>query len=258
MDPDSLREFAAELAEESGRAIAGMFRHPDLAVESKADRSPVTVADRYAETLLRERIVERFPDHGIVGEEFGPHNDDAEYVWVLDPIDGTISFVAGVPLFGTLIGLLRDGEPILGVIHQPITRELAIGTRSGTTFNGKSVSVREDRSLSEATLLTTDPGAVGRHRNLAGFEALWSRTALYRGWGDCYGYLLVATGRADIMLDPVMHPWDIAALVPVIRGAGGVITTWEGDDPIGGASTVAAAPELHREAMEILNGTETS
>lgn len=255
LDPDSLREFAAELAEASGRAIAGMFRHPDLAVESKADASPVTAADRYAETLLRDRISERFPDHGIVGEEFGARNEDAEYVWVLDPIDGTISFVAGVPLFGTLIGLLCDGEPILGVIHQPVTRELVIGTTSGTTFNGKPVRVREDRSLSEATLLTTDPGAVGRHQDLAGFEALWSRTALYRGWGDCYGYLMVASGRADIMLDPAMHPWDIAALVPVIRGAGGVITTWRGDDPIGGSSTVAAAPGLHREVLDILNGT---
>ena len=256
MDPDSLREFVAELAEESGRALSGMFRHPDLAVESKADESPVTVADRYVETLLRERIQERFPDHGIVGEEFGARNEDAEYVWVLDPIDGTISFVAGVPLFGTLIGLLRDGEPILGAIHQPVTRELAIGTLSGTTLNGEPVRVRESRPLEEATLLTTDPGAVGRHHDPAGFEALWSRAALYRGWGDCYGYLMVASGRADIMLDPIMHPWDIAALVPVLRGAGGVITTWEGDDPIGGTSTVAAAPELHREVLEILNGTE--
>ena len=104
-------------------------------------------------------------------------------------------------------------------------------------------------------LLTTDPGAVGEHQDLAGFETLCSRAARYRGWGDCYGYLMVASGRADIMLDPIMHPWDIAALVPVVRGAGGVITTWEGDDPIGGASTVAAAPGLHREVMEILNGT---
>ncbi|WP_419167885.1 histidinol-phosphatase [Candidatus Palauibacter sp.] len=255
LDPDSLRDFAAELAEASGRAIAGMFRHPDLAVESKEDDSPVTVADRYAEALLRERILDRFPDHGIVGEEFGTKDEDAEYVWVLDPIDGTISFVAGVPLFGTLIGLLHEGEPVLGVIHQPITRELAIGTASGTTVNGEVVRVREDRSLAEAMLLTTDPGAVGEHRDLAGFETLWSRAARYRGWGDCYGYLMVASGRADIMLDPIMHPWDIAALVPVVRGAGGVITTWEGADPIGGASTVAAAPGLHREVMEILNGT---
>ena len=172
LDPDSLRDFAAELAEASGRAIAGMFRHPDLAVETKGDDSPVTVADRYAETLLRDRILERFPDHGIVGEEFGAVREDAEYVWVLDPIDGTISFVAGVPLFGTLIALLHEGEPILGVIHQPVTRELAIGTPSGTTINGEVVRVREDRSLAEAMLLMTDPGAVGRHQDGARFETL--------------------------------------------------------------------------------------
>lgn len=258
LDPDSLRDFAAELAEASGRAIAGMFRHPDLAVETKGDDSPVTVADRYAETLLRDRILERFPDHGIVGEEFGAVREDAEYVWVLDPIDGTISFVAGVPLFGTLIALLHEGEPILGVIHQPVTRELAIGTPSGTTINGEVVRVREDRSLAEAMLLMTDPGAVGRHQDGARFETLCARVARCRGWGDCYGYLMLASGRADVMLDPIMNPWDIAALVPVVRGAGGVITTWEGDDPTGGTSTVAAAPAIHREVMEILNGTGSS
>ena len=257
MDPDSLRDFATELAEASGRAIAGMFRHPDLAVETKADDSPVTEADRYAEALLRDRILARFPDHGIIGEEFGTVNAEAEFVWVLDPIDGTKSFVAGVPLFGTLIALLRAGEPILGVIHQPITRELVIGTGSGTTLNGEAVWVREGRSLSEATLLTTDFGAVGRHWDAAPFETLCARAALCRGWGDCYGYLMVASGRADVMLDPIMHAWDIAALVPVVRGAGGVITTWEGDNPMGGTSTVAAAPALHREVMEILNGTAT-
>ena len=257
LDADSLRDFATELAEASGRALVGMFRHPDLGVETKRDDSPVTAADRYAEALLRDRILARFPDHGIVGEEFGTVAEDAEYVWVLDPIDGTISFVAGVPLFGTLIALLHAGEPILGVIHQPITRELAIGTASGTTLNGEAVRVREDRALAEAMLLTTDPGAVGRHQDPGRFEALCARTTLCRGWGDCYGYLMVASGRADIMLDPVMHPWDIAALVPVVRGAGGVITTWEGDDPVGGTSTVAAAPALHREVMHILNGTES-
>ena len=257
MDPDSLRDFATELAEASGRAITGMFRHPDLAVETKADESPVTEADRYAEALLRDRILARFPDHGIVGEEFGTVNGEAEYVWVLDPIDGTKSFVAGVPLFGTLIALLRGGEPILGVIHQPISGELVIGTASGTTLNGEAVRVREGRSLSEAMLLATDFGAVGRHWDPAPFETLCARAALCRGWGDCYGYLMVASGRADVMLDPIMHAWDIAALVPVVRGAGGVITTWEGDDPMGGTSTVAAAPALHREVMEILNGTTT-
>jgi histidinol phosphatase-like enzyme (inositol monophosphatase family) len=253
-DIDRMREFAVELAHQSGELIAGMFRQSDLAVETKADDSPVTPADREAEELLRRRIRSQFPEHGIVGEEFGSERDDAEYVWYLDPIDGTISFVAGVPLFGTLIGLMRDGEPIFGLIHQPITNELMIGTASGTTLNGRPVQVRETGSLEAATLLTTDPGTIERYKNLDRFEVLRERTGLYRGWGDCYGYLLVAAARADIMIDPIMNPWDLIPLVPVIRGAGGVITTWEGDDPVTGDSAVASALGIHAQVLEILNG----
>lgn len=254
MDPDSLREFVAELAHVSGEAIAGMFQRDDLQVDIKDDASPVTAADRYAETLLRDRIRARFPEHGILGEELGSENEDAEYVWVLDPIDGTISFVAGVALFGTLIALLKDGEPILGVIHQPITKELVIGTASGTTFNGRPVRVREGRGLDQATLLSTDPVDIERRKDGVRFRSLRDRVGLYRGWGDCYGYLLLATGRADIMCDPLMNAWDVLPLVPVVRGAGGVITTWEGGDPVRGDSALAAAPGLHAEVLEILNG----
>lgn len=254
MDPDTLREFVEGLAQESGSVIAGMFQRTDLRIEAKEDDSLVTAADRFAETVLRDRIRDRFPDHGIVGEEFGTENEDAEYVWVLDPIDGTISFVAGVPLFGTLIALLRDGEPVLGVIHQPITGELVIGTETGTTYNGEPVTVRGPRSLSEATLLTTDPTLIEQYKGIDGFERLRSQVGLYRGWGDCYGYLMVSSGRADIMVDPIMSLWDLAALVPVVRGAGGVITTWEGDDPMRGNSTVATIPSLHGQVIEILNG----
>ncbi|MDX1577886.1 MAG: histidinol-phosphatase [Gemmatimonadota bacterium] len=254
MDPDSLRPFAGELARASGQAIASMFRRDDLVVEAKDDESPVTAADRYAESLLRDRIRDRFPDHGIVGEEFGTENEDAEFVWILDPIDGTISFIAGVPLFGTLIGLLHGGDPILGVIHQPISGELVIGTASGTTLDGRSVRVRDVDSLRKATLLTSDPDDIEDHKDWGRFHALRRRAGLFRGWGDCYGYLLVATGRADIMIDPVLSPWDLLPLIPVVRGAGGVITTWEGDDPVDGDSAVAAAPALHDEVLAILNG----
>jgi myo-inositol-1(or 4)-monophosphatase len=233
--------------------ITRYFRQPDLVVDAKADSSPVTAADREAEELLRRRIRARFPEHGIFGEEFGTERGDAEYVWVLDPIDGTISFVAGVPLFGTLIGLMQGGRPILGVIHQPITKELLVGTASGTTLNGRPVRVSDTNSLEEATLLTTDPGLIERYKSLDRFEVLRSRTGQYRGWGDCYGYLLVATARADIMIDPIMNPWDLIPLVPVIQGAGGVITTWEGNDPVHGNSAVASTPALHRQVLEILN-----
>lgn len=249
----SLQEFAIHLARESGELIARFFRQPDLAVDAKADSSPVTAADRQAEELLRSLILARFPEHGIIGEEFGTERGDAEYVWVLDPIDGTISFVAGVLRFGTLIGLMHGGRPILGLIHQPITQELLVGTASRTTLNGRPVRVRETASLEAATLLTTDPRLIERHKSLDRFEVLRSRTGQYRGWGDCYGYLLVATGRADIMIDPIMNPWDLIPLVPVVQGAGGVITTWEGNDPVHGDSAVASTPALHQQVLEILN-----
>lgn len=255
MNGDDFRAFAAELADVSGRLIAGMFRNPQLAVNRKDDASPVTAADRGAETVLRDMIRERYPDHGIIGEEFGAEREDADWVWILDPIDGTISFVAGVPLFGTLIGLMKEGEPVLGLIHQPITGELLIGSESGTTLNGLPVRVRETAALEDAVLSTTDPGLIEAHKGIAGFDRLRSRVRTTRGWGDCYGYLLVATGRIDVMVDPIMHPWDLIPLVPVIRGAGGVITTWEGEDPVAGSSAVAAVPGLHPQVLEALAGT---
>jgi len=181
---DSLREFAVQLARQSGELIARYFRQSDLVVDAKADGSPVTAADREAEELLRKTIRGRFPEHGIIGEEFGTERGDAEYVWILDPIDGTISFVAGVPRFGTLIGLMHAGRPILGLIHQPITNELLVGTSSRTTLNGRSVSVSDTKSLEAATLLTTDPGLIERYKSLDRFELLRSRTGQYRGWGD--------------------------------------------------------------------------
>ncbi len=251
--PDSLRDFAADLARRSGEVLERFFRDEELTVDAKGDRSPVTAADREAETLLRDLIGARFPEHGIVGEEFGAERGDADYVWYLDPIDGTISYIAGVPLFGTLIGLVRCGEPILGVIHQPITGELAIGTPSGTTLDGRPVRVREPAGLADARLLTSDATLIERHKDMDRFDELRRRVGLYRGWGDCYGYLLVASGRADIMVDPVMHPWDLIPLVPVIRGAGGVITTWEGDDPVSGSSALATTPGLHAKVLAILN-----
>jgi len=252
MDPTSLIPFVGDLVERSGEAIRRHFQRPDLAVETKGDASPVTAADREAESILREAIRARFPDHGIVGEEFGAEHEDAEHVWLLDPIDGTISFVHGVALFGTMIGLLREGRPILGVIHQPITDELVIGAGGSTLLNGRPTRVREHRTLERATLMTTDPGLIETHQppgTYERFETLRRRAGTFRGWGDCYGYLMVAAGRAEAMLDPVLHPWDLLPLVPVIEGAGGVITTWSGGDPVGGSSAIAAGPGLHAEIL---------
>lgn len=246
-------EFAREIAHASGRLIAERFESRAFETQLKHDNSVVTATDREAEQIMREMISARFPDHGVIGEEFGSHNVEAEYVWTLDPIDGTISFVSGIPLFGTLIGLLERGRPVLGVINQPVLGEMMIGTEDGTTLNEIAVGFRKVESLSDATLLTTDPNLIDQHADTAKFESLRLRAATTRTWGDCYGYLMLASGRADIMLDPIMNIWDSMPLIPIIRGAGGIITDWQGNDPIVGNSIVATAPELHVEVISLLN-----
>jgi len=247
------RGFLVELAEKSGEFIRPYFARPDLVVETKSDQTPVTAADRGAEQLMRRMIHERFPGHGILGEEFGPENTGAEYVWVLDPIDGTRAFAAATPLFGTLIALLHGGQPVLGAIHQPVLRQLLIGDGASAALNGRPVRVRATPRLEDATLLCSDVLSPARHQDGAAFDALGRRVKQLRTWGDCYGYLLVATGWADIMCDPVMNPWDIAALIPVVRGAGGIITDWQGRDPVKAQSIVAAIPGLHARVIAALN-----
>jgi len=245
MDLMPYRTFLTELAHASGELIRPYFCNPALQVETKGDATPVTAADRGAEELLRKLINAKFPAHGIIGEELGSERADAEFVWVLDPIDGTKSFITGVPLWGTLIALLHQGQPVLGCIHQPVLGQLMIGNGRETTLNGRPVRTRTTKLLAESTLLTSDPLNL-RKRMGAATTAFVSQAKLVRTWGDCYGYLLVAAGLADVMLDPMMNPWDIAALVPIIRGAGGVITDWQGHAPYPAESTVAAAtPELH-------------
>jgi len=253
MDVRALKPFIGELAEASGELIRSYFRSPGLAVEIKDDASPVTDADRGAEELLRKMILARFPDHGIMAEELGNERLDAEWVWVLDPIDGTKAFVSGVPLFGTLIGLVHHGEPVLGAIHQPILRELCLGDGETTTLNGARVRVRPTARLTDAVVLASDTGMAARYQDGAAWERLVSKARWVRTWGDCYGYLLVATGQADVMTDPVMNPWDLLPVIPVIRGAGGVITDWQGNDAVHGSSSVASNPMLHAEVIACLN-----
>jgi myo-inositol-1(or 4)-monophosphatase len=173
---------------------------------------------------------------------------------VLDPIDGTISFAAGIPLFGTLIALCRNGEPVLGIIHQPILGEFVVGDGSSTTLNGKPVHTRSVTRITEASLLYTDIQNIFEHQDGTAWLGLSRNVRQARGWGDCHGYLMVATGRADIMCDPIMNPWDIAALIPVVRGAGGVVSDWQGGNPVGAQSMVAAStPELHASVLAALN-----
>lgn len=254
MDLSAPRAFIEELAEASARVIRPLFGSAALTIETKSDLTPVTAADRGAEEVMRTMITQRFPAHGILGEEFGATHTDAEWVWVLDPVDGTKSFATACPLFGTLIALLHRGQPVLGAIHQPVLGQLVIGDGTTTTLNGKPVRCRGTRSLAQSTFLTTDWLAPAKHQDGAAFAATVARAKVVRTWGDAFGYLLVATGWADVMCDPVMNPWDIAALIPVIRGAGGVITDWQGGSPVDAQSIVAAAtPELHAEVIAGLN-----
>jgi myo-inositol-1(or 4)-monophosphatase len=252
MDLSEHKSFARMLAMESGELIKRYFEGADVAVDLKRDKSPVTAADREAELLMREHVKRRFPSHGIVGEEYGSENETAEWVWIFDPIDGTNSFIHRVPLFGTLIALLHRGAPVLGLIHQPILGQLMEGDGAETVLNGRPVRMRE-RALSDATLLCSDFTHIEKQRP-AGFAELHSKVKLTRTWGDCYGYLLLAAGLADIMLDPWMNPWDVAALIPIVRGAGGVITGWEGGDALAQGSAVAASPSLHPHVLAMLQG----
>ncbi len=246
-----LLPFIKFLAGESGAIIKNYYRVP-VNIETKPDNSPVTIADKKTEEFLRESIIKEFPDHGILGEEFGEVNPDAEYKWVLDPVDGTKSFISGTPLFGTLIALLQHGQPVLGAINLPVLNELMIGDGKVTTLNDKPVKVRECGTLADAVLLITDLKSFSQSPG-KGLRELASKVKMMRGWGDCYGYYLVASGYADIMIDPIMSVWDTMALIPVIKGAGGVITDMKGEDAAAGTSIIASSSKIHPGVVSILN-----
>ena len=256
MNSSSFIPFLTKLTQVSAQAILPRFGDTSIQIDAKADDSPVTIADKEAEARMRELINKEFPDHGILGEEHGNENLDAEFVWILDPIDGTKSFITGVPLFTTLIGLLHKGQPVLGAIHQPVLKQLCIGDNQTCWLNGKIVTARE-RALNQATVLISDPYIVGDFQDESGYQKLIEKTSLHRSWGDGYGYMQVASGWADIMCDPVLEPWDLLPVVPVMRGAGAIVTDWQGQDLCftqGNVtrSALAAHPTLHAEAVKAL------
>ena len=220
-------------------------------VELKADRTPVTAADRGAEEAMRAFFARETPSFGVLGEEFPEQLGDGRHRWILDPIDGTKSFIHHVPLFGTLVALERDGEPVVGVIAcHAVDETVAAADGCGAWHNGAPAHVSDIAQLSQATLLSTSL-ARWHARRPASYIALTRGVGLTRAWGDCYGYLMVATGRAEIMLDPEMSIWDAAALYPVIREAGGRITTWEGSTRVG-TSVAATNGVLHDEVLRML------
>jgi myo-inositol-1(or 4)-monophosphatase len=232
----------------------------DLAVQTKADATPVTAADRGAEAALRERIQARYPAHGVVGEEFGEHAGKG-YRWILDPIDGTRAFINNCFLFGTLIALERhDGEtyrPVLGCIAHAAAGVALIGHAGATTLyrrdgSARPARVRAGRPLAQSTVLTSSPPGSAEQGSVGATRDVTQRAALVRTWGDCFGYFSVATGGADAMLDPQLSYWDIAAVLPVVEGAGGRVSGWNGGDPLRELSLVAGTPAVHAEMLAIL------
>jgi len=219
--------LAERLADAAGAAIRPYFRQK-LEIETKGDLSPVTAADRASEAAMRAIIEAERPDDGIIGEEYGRVREAARYVWVLDPIDGTRAFVAGRPLFGTLIALLDEGKPILGVIDQPIIKDRWVGAEGRPTlFNGEPARTRPCACLAEARIGTTSPQAFGGD-SLAAFERLRPRARDTLYGGDCHNYGLVASGHLDLVVEAGLQLYDFAALVPVVEGAGGRMTDWRG------------------------------
>ena len=253
---DAFLTLAAELADAAGAAIRPYFR-TKLTVDDKADLSPVTAADRAAEAAMRRLIEARFPNHGIIGEEYGRERADAEFVWVLDPIDGTKSFISGVPLFGTLIALAQNGRPILGIIDQPISRERWIGAQgSETTHNGVAVRCRDCPSLSLATIFATTPDMF-KGADADAFAHAAEAAKLVRFGADCYASGLVALGFADLVIEASLQAYDFGPMGPIVEGAGGIVTDWQGaplDLGSDGRVVIAGDRRAHREALALLQG----
>ncbi len=230
----SFMNFAIETAYSAGKFTLSFFQN-HLVVEHKSDGSPVTVADRGAEELIRKTIQTYFPHHDILGEEFGEIDSHSQYRWIIDPIDGTTSFIHGVPFYGVLLGLEYKQEVIVGVSYFPALDEMVAAAKGeGCFLNGRKISVSKKTKLEESTLLYSDVSMFEPLQKHESFHRLRMNTKVHRGWGDCYGHCLVASGRADIMLDPIMNSWDCAALKPILEEAGGTFTDWKGNKTIYG------------------------
>ncbi|HZZ41823.1 MAG TPA: inositol monophosphatase family protein [Tepidisphaeraceae bacterium] len=245
-----LLNIAIDAAYLGGRRALSYFR-TNIEIETKRDNTPVTIADREAEALIRDYITKYYPTHSILGEEQGATPGDADYRWIIDPIDGTKSFVCGVPLWGVLIGVEVKGEVVAGAVYIAAEDSMISAARGlGCTWNGRTARVSKISSLEDATISCTSPSSAIKRSDA--YEKIASRAKLTRGWGDCYGHILVATGRADVMLDPAMNPWDCAPLLPILQEAGGSFTTWSGQPTIWGKDAVSTNGALQKPILEIL------
>jgi len=248
---NELRDAAVSFARIAGQSTLKYYQN-SFDIDYKSDNSPVTIADREAEMSIRNNINKHFPHHGIIGEEFGKENEDREVVWVLDPIDGTKSFLHGVPFYTTLIGILIKNKPEVGVIYAPALDEMvSAATGLGCDFNGKKAAVRDCKKLSEATFLTTDIDSFYDHGWGENLSELMSQTKYHRTWGDAYGHMMVAIGRADIMVDAVLNVWDAAALLPILQEAGGSYSDLKGVSTIQTGNALSTNKFLKNEIIKI-------
>ena len=258
-DIAALSAFLDRLASAASEAIMPRFRAGTVVANKEADSfDPVTIADRAAEQAMRALINRHYPSHGIVGEEFGSENADAEFVWVLDPIDGTRSFITGLPVWGTLIGLKHGGDPVLGMMAQPFTGERFAGDGRRAWYTGpggnRAIVSRPCPALSAASLFTTTP-ALFKGADRAAYDRVESAVRLARYGCDCYAYCMVAAGNADLVVEAGLQPYDIVALIPILKGAGGDATDWAGRSAAGGGKVVASGDRrLHATVLETLAG----
>lgn len=245
-------KFFEDLTQKTSIVCKQYYRQP-INIELKNDMSPVTMVDKQVEEIIISSIEKEFKGHSIHAEETGVIKKDSDYEWVIDPIDGTKTFIHGVPMFATIIALLHKGNPVLGVYHNPILGDLIIGDNETCLYNGRQTKVRQCKNLSDATILTTDHFTVGKFRNQTGFDNLVKQCKMYRTWADAYGYFLIATGYADIMIDPIMSRWDSMAIIPIIKGSKGAVTDYLGNNPVESNSLIAAPENLINEIVKILN-----
>ncbi len=250
-------ELGLIAAREAGRLTLEYFRRDDLQVELKSDDTPVTIADRGAEQLLRKRIAAAFPGDGLLGEEFPEQAGDSGFRWIFDPIDGTKSFIHGVPLYGCLVGLEFEGQPVMGIVHLPALDESVYAATGQGAWHvvgdqqAKPARVSRQANLNQSLFCTSEVKSFGDRGAIGVFEELQSSVRLARTWGDCFGYVLVATGRAEIMVDPIMNVWDAAAMLPIIQEAGGAFTDWQGRPTINSGDAIATNGLVHDEVLAI-------
>lgn len=253
------KDFIQRLADAAAAQTLPRFRMAGLTSDNKYQTGfdPVTEADREAERAIRALIGEAFPQHGIVGEEFGIENGDSRHLWIVDPVDGTRSFISGMPLWGTLVGFMEDGDALAGMMSQPFIGELFFADGEGCFYEGpggaRQLSVRPTHTLAQATLCTTTP-ALFKGNLRDAYDRLEAQVQLSRYSADCYAYAMLAAGNIDLVVETGLQPYDIVALVPIIEQAGGIVTTWDGGPAEKAGDIVAAAtPQLHEAALKILN-----